>query len=81
MLFQVYLTVIVAILLVAAVVWAVIRKPFLNRWRYENRVEEHNRKKVEEERVARSAAEQECETWFGDSQAQEEPSQQEVREK
>lgn len=81
MLFQVYLTVIVVILLAAAVVWAVVRKPFLRRWRYETRVEKHIRQKAEEERAARAAARKECETWFGDSPAQEEAPQQEVREK
>ena len=56
MLFQVYLTVIVLALLLVAIVWFAIRKPFLRRWQYETRVEEFHKAKKTEEHVAREAA-------------------------
>lgn len=62
MLFQVYLTVIVLALLLAAIVWFAIRKPFLRRWQYETRVEEFHKEKKKEEHVAREAAAKEVDT-------------------
>jgi hypothetical protein len=78
MLFQIYLTIFLVAAIGVAVVWALIRKPFLRRWNYESRMEAYARQKQEEERVARTAAEKECDEMLGNSSS--ETAQQEVRE-
>jgi hypothetical protein len=78
MLFQIYLTIFLVVVVCVAVVWALIRKPFLRRWNYESRMEAYARQREEEERVARAAAEKECDTLLGDTPS--ETAQQEVRE-
>jgi hypothetical protein len=77
MLFQVYLTVILLVLLTAGVIWAIIRRPFLRRWQYENRVEKHIRQKAQEESAARGAAEKEVDTMLVDTSPTEETQMQE----
>ena len=59
MLIQVWLTVLLIAALILGVTWALIGRPFMQRWQMETKMEEEARQQAEEERVCREKALQE----------------------